>query len=663
MASYKKKQQGIATILIVLLIGMSMTAMTIGISHAVKSTQHKQTAVHASTHVQSAAWAAVTVFKSYLKQVNYEDVESLTLGEEIPLTITGLPQHITATVVNVDASQKASAGIRVTANIRAQDQTAQASSSIQVVYHILNAVCNLCQRLSANIDLFDITNLGGDISFNLPVGGESTVSVEGNVNALNIALANVTYLNSTGNVILGSAVPIKEVYINGNLLLDGSAKVNKASVLGVVTLKNNGSGDVIYANGNVEMDGGPTLAVNSRSNVDLKKYASHHTIIAGGLVSVAAPITKVHAKGNILLTQWADARDIATESTLTCVSPYWTMFDSLLAEIALVNCPAVGTNVKSGVDLTIPIMDVLPPYTTIKPVIDAWPLKAQANYAFEYTGGKIRVTVKNVNNIGDGTYLLGRYPYSGGRDHLQYLCDAVDAAGNCTAPVARTKTLCQGHSTSNACFAYDVSAKKWTIDGKNMAPGIVWFEGDLNLANGQYYNTFIATGNLTTAGSLKSYAPNFVGYNAICNNAFPLNATTDFAGLYPTQLCDISAVKLKYSPVGNIAILAGGNNPNNGGAFEGGNITLGASNEMFGSVLASGYFDTGGDTIVHGYVSATANKTGSGANDLAGKTVIDLTNLPSTYKPNEVPAGDGSSCADSCNAASDGTSVLWTRYL
>ena len=96
------KQQGLATVLIVLLVGVSMTAMAMGLARSVKSTQHKQTAVHAATHAQSAAWSAVHIFKEYLKTLDYDHVAAMPIDTTIPMAVTGsapmAPPHATTNV-------------------------------------------------------------------------------------------------------------------------------------------------------------------------------------------------------------------------------------------------------------------------------------------------------------------------------------------------------------------------------------------------------------------------------------------------------------------------------------------------------------------------------------------------------------------------------------
>lgn len=656
-----RKQQGMATVLIVLLVGVSMTAIALGLAGSVKSSQQTQTAVHAVTHAQSAAWAAVHMFQDYLGSLNLDAVEQLNVGSSVPISVPNMHQALAITIVDIDASLKNSAGIFVTANIQAHDISADATSAIQVVYQVRNAVCDLCQVLSAAINLYDDTTLGGKITINTPAGESSLLNIKGDVNASNIGFEGVTRLNVTGNVTLGSDIPLQEVYTNGNLILDGSANVAKATALGTITTKNNGYADVMYANQAIVLDGAPVAIANSRSNIQTTK-ASHGELHAGGNVLAATPVQKIRAKGNVTQTQWADARDIIAEGDITCPSIYWTMFDQIEVGGSLINCPT-GDNIEGNATVTVAVMDEQPPFEQSQPRIDAWSVKASANYAFEYSLGKIKVTVKNVNSLADGVYYLGDYPDAGNTGFRDYLCDAVDVSGMCTSPAVPSKTLCQGYDSKNNCISYSNLTKTWQIEGLNLAPGVVWVDGDLTLSNGRFYNTFAATGNLVTSNNHKVAAPNYIGYPAICENNYPENSSTAFAGMYPLQLCDIAGSQLNYDPLANVAYLAGGFDPNAGGVYKGGDISLNASSDVYGTILAGNNLKTIGDITVHGYISAAAQNAVTTDNDLGGSTTVDLTSLPTTYRPQEIPSFSGGACVSSCSPPSNPAEVLWTRYL
>ncbi|HEY0891452.1 MAG TPA: hypothetical protein VGE32_00265, partial [Cellvibrio sp.] len=285
----------------------------------------------------------------------------------------------------------------------------------------------------------------------------------------------------------------------------------------------------------------------------------------------------------------------------------------------------------------------------------------------EFNGTHLTVVVSNVNGIANGTY----YVKGTSNNPREYLCKGV-AGGFCSEPVIQ---LCNGYSANNGCFSTATTngVTTLTIAGKSMPPGVVWFNGNLMLSNGIYYNTFVATGNIATGGSFVSYALNYAAAyktspsdttrkNAVCKNEFDTSVkSNDFATLYPTNYCGSDG---KYTPnaLGNIGLLAGGYNPaanpNTKIIYSGGFIELGASNSIYGTVVAGNLLKTGGSTKVYGYISAAGLQVSDADNNLGGSTTVDVTNLPEGYKPNEIPDMSGGAAGVLAEAR-----VLWSRYL
>jgi hypothetical protein len=248
------------------------------------------------------------------------------------------------------------------------------------------------------------------------------------------------------------------------------------------------------------------------------------------------------------------------------------------------------------------------------------------------------------------------------------LCSVVDASNNCTAPAqASAHPFCNSYSASenNGCFTRTVLAgrDKWSIAGKSLPPGVVWFNGDLVINSGIYYNTFLATGNISTGGDLVTYAMNYSGYGPICNNQFVTSVrSADFADMIPTNFCKDG----KYVPnaLGNIGLAAGGYDPSNTAnipvktVYGGGLIDLGAGNSIYGIVLSGDILKTGGSTKIYGYISAAGLQLSDLANTLSGSTLVDLKNLPEGYNPGEIP-----NMTDTVGGEEGNASVLWTRYL
>jgi len=231
----------------------------------------------------------------------------------------------------------------------------------------------------------------------------------------------------------------------------------------------------------------------------------------------------------------------------------------------------------------------------------------------------------------------------------------------CTKPVA---TICQGFSAQNSCFSY--GGGKWAVNGQSMARGIAWFDGNLEIGNGVYVNTFLATGNINTAGGHRTTSPNYAGFAVVCQNVTPKGASiggnANFASLVPTNLC--AATDMVKNELGNSAFIAGGSSPTTG-AFVGGTVKLGASTLAEGNVIGADVINTGGSTTIKGsVVAAGQDKNNTSPVVLSGSTTIDLTGGSSNYDPTVIPCMkdcDGGS-VETPGSTENASTVLWTRY-
>jgi hypothetical protein len=651
-----RRQKGMATIITVLMAGLAITVSTLGILYSVRSANDRQMAVHATTHSESGAWAAAEVIRKYL-----EGRAALKDGlTTLPATLSFAlgTNAITASWLSVTAVDATS--YRVTTNIRSENAAERSTTVFQSVYTVTTGGGGSAPttQLGSPLTIHNDLNLTGGIAFK---GDNPRLVVEGSATLNNASITGLKTIKATKDILIGSGISVDEVFANGTLTLTGSANTLNGSALGNVTISSGGTQGVINTNSDLNISNGSVATGNALGNITDSSGGSQGTLTAGKDIAISnGSVTESNAVGYVTITSWPTTTRVNSQATVTCPSQYWGNYASIKAK-ATIGCPT--SNVVAPAVVTINLMKPLVPFTVPKDHVDAYELKDSANYILEYVNGRMSVTVANVNGIANGTYYLGNYGWSGNRGWNDFLCSAVDTNRNCTLPAtpdATLRTICQGQSTSNTCFSYDAASSTWTVSGKNLAPGVFWFNGNVNLSNGTYYNTFLATGNIATSGSHKTYSENYVGYAAICQNQFPINATPDFQGLYPTQLCDISKSAMKSNAIGNIAYLAGGYV---GGNFSGGQITLGASTEVFGSVIAGDLLLTGGSSTVHGYVTA-AGQGSSTNNTWGGSTTIDLTNLPPGYDPSTIPDTSNGSGQGSGSGSGTPLAILkWARYL
>jgi len=204
----------------------------------------------------------------------------------------------------------------------------------------------------------------------------------------------------------------------------------------------------------------------------------------------------------------------------------------------------------------------------------------------------------------------------------------------------------------NNLISYSASTRTWTLNGRSLAPGVAWFEGNLKLQVGTFYNTFIASGNIATAANINSHGINYAGYSNVC-------ASTDYSTIYPTNYCNKVSMTLTSDAIGNIGLLAGSYDAGHyldQNYFRGGVITLAAGSYIYGDLIAGDYFSTSGDAHIFGYIVASNQSRTLSTSTLSGGTTIDLTTLTG-FDPGTVDTG-GASGGGTPNAK-----ILWSRYL
>lgn len=671
-------QKGIATILLVVLVGIALTASSIGYVSSLKNAQDKQVAIHATTHAQNGAWLGVEAFRGYLAQLQSSQVANLPNA----LAIDFQGNYGALSVNNISVTPDGD-NFKVSADIVNLHASARSGVTVGAVYELKfnPPPCVDCVVLETALDFHDDLDIGGDITFVPLPDSINRINVDGDVSILSVNLNNVDEIFATGSVTLNSAVNIQSIFSNDDVTLGGGSWADTVHTRGNVTTADGAGIGSIWANGDVTLGGSRRSdTVNSLGNVAVTASATHGLFRIAGNFDISGLNTTViedlRAVGdvNINTTEDITLSSVISEGSLYCATPDWNNFDSISLNGSLgPNCTSEATDlakVTTGANNTIDLMNEVQPISIPRFVVDVWTLKRDANYVFEWDvdANATKVTIQNINGIADGEYYIG--DYSG--PQKSYICENVDGSGSCTSPVAPKAAICLGHSTWNSCLSYDEASQKWTFNGTSVAPGIMWFDGNVMLDNGYNYATILATGNVETGGQFRGVSVNYGAYDEICTVAGTniSNATYRalFATQYPTNLCNRST--REYTPIntGNIGIAAGGYNPEAGGNYSGGNISLGTNNQVWGAVLAGGYLHTHGQTVVNGYVTAAVSgNKGAEENTLGGNTTIDLTHGNDTYNPAVVPDMTGGACPD-CDGlvehslTPESTDLLWSRY-
>lgn len=697
-----RRQRGIAAILIILLTGLSLSAAVLGVMSRMNSTQEQSVALSAQTQAQIKTWIGAKILNEYLVSLDTDDPIPNHETDLNPDGVTGL----TVSLDSVESEGQTQQFFFDVVGVGAEGTRAEARSRLRVVYErILPSPPGTCDdetpdEVRGVIHFNRNLNLSGSIAVQGISGQPYEINVKGDVTTGGNSITGVNTINSTGSIQLGSGSSFDTLRANGDVQLTGSVSGQQnIQARGNVCVTGGASANgVVKANGTVIGDGsasyGAVSAIGVSDNagtqrcgtlvndaygapfaVDLRGNSRADSVLAKGSVRINS--------GSIGLSgSTADA--LRAEKDLRDTNWGGTEYGQIGGVLRISGSnPAIATWVRVTPGLTVTIAPV-EPISIDTDEFDARDIEELANYAFKIVNGYKQVRVRRVNGLADGDYFL----FDDTWQYKDYLCPVASRAANstsgtprCTTSAASLKTICKGYSASNTCFSYNSGSSKWTIAGNGMAPGVAWFEGNLEVSNGVYFNTFVSTSNITTGGSLNVYAPNFAGYSGqvgdivysrddqgrvsgICDNE-------SFPGVYPLQFCTGGSYQPDVnSGIGNFAFMAGSCGNAECNPYVGGNVTLGSSNNIRGNVKAGNQFVSGGSTTLRGYSTALGLGT-TVQNQMAGSTTINLRDLPATFTPQvSGPAtgggGGGGGGGEECPEdppTEPVVSILWSRYL
>ncbi|KAA8733285.1 hypothetical protein F4V57_08650 [Acinetobacter qingfengensis] len=627
-------QQGFATILVVLLVGLALAASMLGTAYYVRSSQNSLVADHALTNVQSGAWTGIEATRQYLETLDKDKLTSLatkTLTLTIPNATTGslsTSGEISAYIDAVTAPTGTETAYQVTATLTNKSNASKAASKVQVIYLVTfgssssgtDTTDNGTNSGTSVANIYSDFDASGGITITQNGASTAVINVDGNFTTGGVSLTGIKTLNVTGNVTLTSATQIPYVYTNGYILLQGGAAITEVgSAKKYITDTSGGTNGSLYADGIITLSNGKTSSADTLSNIIISSWPTLTTGIAKG--------------------------------TITCPSQWWTNYTSLKAT-GFSSCPSALT-ASSSVSATGALVTVS---ISSKPIVNALTYEDSANYIFSVdSSNNIKVTVQNVSGITKGTYYLATNSsdsYNG--SSKVYLC----ASGtSCSNPVGRVASPYWSYNP----ITY--SSGTWSLSDTQyanpaIAPGVILFKGNVSMTLGTHYvNTILATGNITYGGSIVIYAPNYAGATAVCNTSYGM----------PTNLCS-SKTALIPASIGNIALLAGSCADSTSvdtcsANYIGGNITLGASAKVYGNIIAGNLFNTSGSTTIVGGIAAVALGNSSGGSKVGGSTNIDLTSVSdhTDFTPGTPDSGESENTSD--NTASTTATIKWARYL
>lgn len=120
LPSAPSQQRGMATILIIMLMGLALTVTALGVMYSVRTSQEQQVTVHAATHSQAGVWTAAEAVGLYLKELDktalmafnpekplkFKINDNNVVAKIFPLDVDTAPHHLRAEISYTDTAAK-----------------------------------------------------------------------------------------------------------------------------------------------------------------------------------------------------------------------------------------------------------------------------------------------------------------------------------------------------------------------------------------------------------------------------------------------------------------------------------------------------------------------------------------------------------------------------
>lgn len=701
-------QQGIATVLTVVLLGLSLTSATlVGVSQ-LRSSQEMSVSMHAQTMAQKRAWLAAQAFEQYLTEVvaspaDWQEFDQAIRSQADTVQLSGL-DGVELSVVNYTDSQPDVHDLRL--HIRATSAAgsrAAATTTLETVYRIRPPGQGGAVEPEPNRQLLlfrDGLNISGAMQVLTQPGDNYEITVDGEVNLGGLSTGGIDVIRSTRSIrfVGGSSTDFREMHANCDVLVsNGNFTVQEVKATNNVCLANTINSRLVTANGSVEVTGGShgdlrALANKPSGAAQCAPGAQTWCSLNAGFGVRTRPspsIANIYSRGAVEFNSTANVGRVQAEGNLVMVgcSPHWT---SATYGGSFTNNPSCSRSATSSNQPV--LLDPVPPVEVAPQMFDANAYRSAANYIYAWINGAMRVKIQGVQGIADWDdesnpqevrrngyfYRTANIrdpnnPGWTGRTVAGYACL------NNNAPSPRDETgdcLTQlGHAFNTNTALPQYRNGTWMFNGVSHAPGVVLVEGDMSVESGTYTNTFIATGNLhvTSAGGAV-FSLNYAGPHGISvegHTALGVCSNPVYR-IRPDEFCKTTYNHQAHGGLGNYALMAGscplGNiNGCSRGAYIGGDILVEKS--VFGVTRAGNLFTSAGNARLYGYVSALAQRNNSSTvNQMSASTVISLLvpqEVQDRYDPSGalIPVEEGGGDGASGQAMPGSAELLWGRYL
>src|SRR5690554_3416895 len=273
-----KKQNGIATVILTILVGLAIMTVTVTVVRSQVSKRESGSASHAQTNAQMLSWAGVDAFRQHIIETggdNFEDIEALN-GQSLVLKDN---DNKKVNVTNIRISNcdpdEPSYNCQIEADISAVNKSSKSSTTINTLFDVDLSSNQVVEQFVGNSSFGGGLELDGELSAEVP-NSNITLNVDGDVEigilakSHNIKELTINSCNGDVKITCGYSehsfcqIPKINIYSCGNVTITD-------------LLPSIGNFGDIYAKGNVDIFGSRaeniySLGTNSRlvkGNVDI----------------------------------------------------------------------------------------------------------------------------------------------------------------------------------------------------------------------------------------------------------------------------------------------------------------------------------------------------------------------------------------------------------
>lgn len=353
-----KKQQGMATILLVLLIGLTVMIITSTVARTLVSNKEANVAAHAQTNVQLMGWAGVSAFREYLIQ-EYKNKDLVKIVQLKDTTVKILDDTIKKNYIDVKiievkgctgstTNSDGSLGTPciITADVSSKNTASQSATTIRAVYDLASIKGKTTEAISTAINFSGTTFFSGTtLSSEAPSPVPATLNVYGgdiNIEA-GFKLKNISLLtiNAKKDPITGKG---GDVHIDCSVGLIGGCGTSDK-----VRININAEGNVYISNsgyfGDIKAGGKVTL----QTNVTAQNIQSFGDVE----LKLSSRADNIESNGNVTLTESASAKNIHTNKDVTLRTNVETESITTQGAVRVSVFSKVNGNIKSGKDVEI----------------------------------------------------------------------------------------------------------------------------------------------------------------------------------------------------------------------------------------------------------------------------------------------------------------------